>query len=122
MQPIISDDHGVKRFKKNAIVARLLEEGGIDLNAIARWDVSKEDRRQFAQLIGYSVSGYGELTSYVDDASYVAAVGIADGTESDPKDAEIRALRGQLRDVRMGMKAGVAALYEKHPDDLEVDH
>ena len=120
MQPIISDDHGVKRFKKNAIVARLLEEGGIDLNAIARWDVSKEDRRQFAQLIGYSVSGYGELTSYVDDASYVAAESVASG-ETDPRDAEIWALRDQLKDVREGMRAGVAALYEKHPDDLEGD-
>lgn len=120
MQPIITDKHGTKRFKKNEIVARLLEEGGIGLNDIALWDVSKEDRRQFAQLIGYSVSGYGGL-DYVDDASYCAAERVAIDEQADPKDAEIASLREQLRDARRGMRRGVAALFECHPDNLESD-
>jgi hypothetical protein len=33
---------------------------------------SNEDRQQFAQLIGYSLGGYSEL-SYVDDDAYKAA-------------------------------------------------
>lgn len=60
------------RFKANAIVRHLLDNGGIDLNAIAMLSFSQEDREQFAQLIGYSLSGFGEL-SYVSDETYNAA-------------------------------------------------
>jgi hypothetical protein len=69
MQPIILDAHGVARFQANPIVKYLLEHGGLDLNdlAIAKhrtggW--TKQDEAHFAQLIGYSVSGWGDL-SYV---------------------------------------------------------
>ena len=55
----------VVRFKKNKIVEYLLDNGGMDMNHLAIQDFSDEDRRQFAQLIGYSVSGYGDL-NYVD--------------------------------------------------------
>lgn len=53
--------NGVLRFKQNAIVRFLLDEGPFDLNRIALMDFSADDRRQFAQLIGYSVSGYYDL-------------------------------------------------------------
>lgn len=53
---------GVLRFKKNAIVEHLLENGGIDMNDLARLSFTDEDRRQFAQLIGYSLSGYYDLS------------------------------------------------------------
>lgn len=66
MQPIVIGLDGVCRFKENEIVRYLLDNGGIDLNKIAMLDFSDEDRTQFAQLIGYSVSGAGEL-SYFDD-------------------------------------------------------
>jgi len=62
-QPLVWDGP-VIRFKANKIVEYLLEKGGIDMNDISKNDFSKADRRQFAQLIGYSVSGYGGL-SYV---------------------------------------------------------
>jgi predicted esterase len=76
MQPLVVDARGTVRFKENAIVRHLLDHGGIDMNKIAMLDFSKEDRMQFAQLIGYSVSGYGEL-SYVSDESYDrAAAGV----------------------------------------------
>ncbi|MBB5462920.1 hypothetical protein HDG33_006594 [Paraburkholderia sp. Cpub6] len=89
MQPLIVDGHGAVRFKQNDIVRHLLDNGGIDLNTIAALDFTDVDRQQFAQLIGYSVSGYGEL-SFVSDASYDrAAAGvdaaIAASTEKEDK-------------------------------------
>lgn len=54
--------NGVVRFKGNKIVERLFKEGIIDLNKIACWDMPAEDVDQFWQLLGYSVSGYGELS------------------------------------------------------------
>lgn len=64
-QPTYLDTQGVLRFRKNAIVEYLLDAGQVDMNRIALLPFSDEDRRQFAQLIGYSVSGYNDL-SYVD--------------------------------------------------------
>lgn len=65
MQNIVIDPHGVPRFKKNAVVEYLLNRGPFDLNHLAVQNFSNEDQAQFAQLIGYSVSGWGDL-SYVD--------------------------------------------------------
>jgi hypothetical protein len=61
MQPTVIDGHGVLRFKQNAIVRFLLDAGPHDLNQLGVMQFSEEDRRQFAQLIGYSVCGYEEL-------------------------------------------------------------
>lgn len=79
MQPVDFDgkaqphsERGVIRFKLNAIVQWLLDNGGKDLNDIARQDFTDADRTQFAQLIGYSVSGWGDL-SYVSDEDYETA-------------------------------------------------
>lgn len=72
MQPLEKDGHGVLRFKSNKIVRYLLDNGGIDMNHLAVQNFSDEDRQQFAQLIGYSLSGYGDL-SYVSDEAYTAA-------------------------------------------------
>lgn len=72
MQPVGVADDGVVRFKANRIIGALYREAanhGLDMNGIARGDFTKEERMQFAQLIGYSVSGYGQL-SYVSDESY----------------------------------------------------
>ena len=54
IQPIITDEHGVTRFKENAIVRYLLDRGGINLNDLAILSFSQDDQEQFAQLIGYS--------------------------------------------------------------------
>lgn len=62
MQPLEVDNEGVIRFKRNAIIDRLFNERIISLNTIAMWDVPTEDREQFWQLLGYSVSGYGDLS------------------------------------------------------------
>lgn len=71
-QPVADDGCDVLRFKPNAIVQHLLDHGGIDMNALAALDFSREDRVQFAQLIGYSVSGFGGL-SYVSRRDYEKA-------------------------------------------------
>lgn len=63
MQPIVMVGD-VVRFQPNAIVRWLLDNQRIDLNEIAvhlkTFPVS--DREQFWQLLGYSVSGYGDLS------------------------------------------------------------
>ena len=77
----------VARFKANPIVEHLLDHGGIDMNALARMNFSNEDREHFAQLIGYSVSGFGSL-SYVSDESYDRASKAAEALIAKQGDAE----------------------------------
>ena len=56
------------RFRANKIVQYLLDRGPVDMNHLGRvsWGegFTSDDWDQFNQLIGYSVSGYGDL-SYV---------------------------------------------------------
>jgi hypothetical protein len=77
MQPLVRDADGVARFKQNAIVRFLLDAGPFDLNQIALMPFSDEDREHFAQLIGYSLDGFGEL-SYVSDEAYEQAAAQSD--------------------------------------------
>jgi hypothetical protein len=76
MQPVVLASDGVIRFHPNAIINYLFETGALDLNTIAimagRGRFSEQDQMQIAQLLGYSVSGYGDL-SYVSDESFNAA-------------------------------------------------
>lgn len=80
MQPVVKDERGVLRFRENAIVRYLLDrattKGITDLNRIAMRGFSQEDQEQFAQLIGYSIAGYHEL-SYVSDESAARASALA---------------------------------------------
>jgi len=62
MQPIYKDKHGVVRFRQNDIIAYLFERGLIDLNALALMKFKKDDEMQLAMLLGYSVSGFGDLS------------------------------------------------------------
>lgn len=73
MQPLVRDSEGVVRFKANAIVRFLLDtHPTMDLNQIAVRRFPREDREQFAQLIGYSVAGFGDL-DYAATATIRAA-------------------------------------------------
>ncbi len=76
MQPLVITPDRLIRFHANAIVRWMLEQGRegkrFDMNLIAMQDFSVEDQMQFAQLIGYSLSGYADL-SYVTDESYEEA-------------------------------------------------
>ena len=73
MQPIVLDDRGVPRFKKNKIVTMLLDKGGFDLNRISILDqngaFSPGDYKQLMQLIGYSVSGAGGLECFDEETT-----------------------------------------------------
>ena len=81
-QPIVLDTHGCIRFKSNKIVTYLLDNGGIDMNKLAGLEFSDEDREQFAQLIGYSVSGASDL-SYVSDRVIIKAFKQAEKLKND---------------------------------------
>ena len=74
MQKVYKDEHNVYRFRGNDIIQWLFNSGKLDLNEIAQLRFDNEDRQQLAQLLGYSISGYGELDSYVDDAAYSRAI------------------------------------------------
>lgn len=80
MQPIEFDRYGVIRFRENAIVSYLYEVAlsvGVGMNELCRMEFTDEERMQFAQLIGYSVSGYGDL-GYASQESVEKADAIAD--------------------------------------------
>lgn len=87
-QPLEKDEHGVLRFKRNTIVAYIIDwcaskNGTVgypevkgpapSLNEIAAMDFPRECRVQLAQLIGYSLAGFDEL-NYVTDADHDAAI------------------------------------------------
>lgn len=72
-QPLVVDPYGVVRFMENRMVSYLLDaarRSGVDLDALASMRVAGHftdaEAQQLSQLIGYSVSGYGEL-SYVNE-------------------------------------------------------
>lgn len=117
IQPLSEDKNGTLRFKSNKIVEFLLERGGFDMNDLACMEFSQEDREQFAQLIGYSLSGYGEL-SYVSDESYDAAENMING-ERNELEARNDALRKQIEQVKEGLRSAASAAFGIHPDDLE---
>lgn len=122
IQPIITDEHGTYRFVPNEIVRYLLDNGGIDLNQIALKaqtgdGFSQEDQEQFAQLIGYSVVGSGDL-SYMSDETYETAYKMARTGKSETE-ARIEYLEETLKNVREGMKKIVPELFRIHEDDLE---
>ena len=120
IQPLEQDEHGVLRFKVNALVRHLLDNGPFDMNTLASGGFSNEDRQQFAQLIGYSLSGYGDLRSYVDDYSYGVAAYMAED-HLDEKDARIAYLEAKLNDFKVlltALQEPIANLYGIDPSDL----
>ncbi len=120
MQPIIKDKHGTARFKGNAVVERLLEvsqKAGYGLNELSYVDFPKEDQEQFAQLIGYSLGGYSDL-SYVSDTSCETAWRMAAEKSETENEAKIAVLESKLKEVREGVKIAAACLFKVHLDDL----
>lgn len=99
IQPLAKDEHGVMRFKPNTIVRYLLGHGGLNLNDLTRvGHFPDEDWEQFAQLIGYSLSGFSEL-SYVSNKTYRAAELMSKEPRSDleARDASLREVLGKMR-------------------------
>jgi hypothetical protein len=71
MQPVVLTRDGIIRFKANEVVTALFNHAqntGLNMcdMRLRFTQCNNEDWSQFAQLIGYSVSGYGDL-SYADD-------------------------------------------------------
>ena len=122
IQPLAIDAHGVMRFKGNAIVQHLLDtHQSCDMNRLACMDFTDDDRQQFAQLIGYSLSGYSELLSYVDDYAYATAAKMAESPELTEDKARIAALEeeiAELREAANALRGPIAVLLGMHPDDL----
>lgn len=119
IQPLVKDENGVKRFKSNRIVERLLEvatQSGYSMNEIAREDFTDDDRIQFAQLIGYSFSGLESL-SYVDDDT-LGTITFMSEKEIAEKDARISYLEDKLSFLKDHLRDAVACLFEKNLDDL----
>lgn len=117
IQPLEKDHLGTMRFKANAIVRRMVDEGDCVMNKIAFWhNISADDRQQFAQLIGYSLTGYGEL-SYVDDHAYDVAERLS-RQDADERDARIAQLEEELYELRNGLREPIARLFGVHPDEL----
>jgi len=110
MQPI---EDG--RFVPNRIVEQLLDTSSLDLNSIAILDFTPEERQQLAQLIGYSLNGYGEL-GYVDNESYAIAVKMNDGETE--VEATISYLRKTLETISNKVAEMATTLFNIHPDDL----
>lgn len=117
IQPLEEDEFGVIRFKSNAIVRFLLDNGSFDMNTIALKNFSNEDREQFAQLIGYSLGGFGDL-SYVSNETYETAH-IMSVTKKSESEARIEYLEGIIENIKDNMKNFVIDLFNIHPDDLE---
>lgn len=123
IQPLTKDANGTLRFKENKIVSDLLDvasKHGLSLNDIALRSYSHEDRRQLAQLIGYSLNGYGELRSYVDDAAYAVAVAKSKGTKKSDMEIERDHYRSELKALKKALQKPMARIFEIHPDDLRV--
>ena len=78
--------------------------------------VDSQDREQFAQLTGYSLSGFGEL-SYVRMETYAAAALMAE-TGVTETEARIAYLEEELASLRNALREPVARLFGIHPDDI----
>lgn len=104
IQPIEIAHDGAVRFKENKIVRHLLNtHPSCGLNELAAMEFDVEDMRQLAQLIGYSLSGYGTL-SYVRDEDYSAAEQMRQNG-LDERDARISALEQTIAELRQKVRA-----------------
>jgi hypothetical protein len=66
----IFDENGVQRFRKNGVLTHLVKIRSIELNQIAlmfgRGSFSQRDFAEFNMALGYSVSGFADLSHFKD--------------------------------------------------------
>lgn len=74
-QPFYLDKKEVLRFRPNPLVRYLLDtHPTLNMSTLALLpNIPDEDRAQFAQLIGYSLSGWEDL-SYVSDEAVARVI------------------------------------------------
>lgn len=99
MQPI-EMDKGNPRFKANSIVQFLTKD---KLNWLATLAFPQEDWEQLAQLIGYSVSGFCDL-SYVRPEVANAACEMCMQEEPNEKDVRILGLEEEIGKLKEKIK------------------
>jgi Cys-tRNA synthase (O-phospho-L-seryl-tRNA:Cys-tRNA synthase) len=125
MQPIVIDSEDVVRFKTNKIVYtvyKIAEAHGCGLNKITKQNFTQDDQKQFAQLLGYSVSGYGDLP-YVDKVSVECAdqqvALLLSGTPVvSEQEMELQVLRDENRRLKAAIRNAAVEAFSIHPDDL----
>ena len=115
IQPLYNSN-GVFRFKSNKIVEMLLDKGPFDMNSLADMDFSRDDREQFAQLIGYSLNGFAELSYASDDVYDIAAAMLENNNE---QASRIDVMQKKLCTARSVVKELAVELFQIHPDDLK---
>lgn len=121
IQPLFEDENGTLRFKSNSIVEYLVREGKADLNQIAMMDFSQDDREQFSQLHGYSLSGFGGLGSTTNE-TYYAAVKMHENPELNELQARYDALLEQFEGLKEAIQAPMKLLAEvAHDYELDID-
>ena len=105
----------VIRFKQNAIVRYLIDLASqkhiADMNSLAIIPFSQDDRMQFAQLIGYSVSGYGDL-SYASIESVAEADEAAENLLTEKKQQPVQ--RTYWKTEFLSVRAAIDKLVECH--------
>ena len=89
-QPVVLDEHGVARFQANRVIGKLMSvavEAGYSLNGLAsdraHGVFTDAECAQLMQLVGYSVSGFGDL-SYVNYDDLVRADAAVEELLKDP--------------------------------------
>lgn len=118
LQPLYTDSYGVVRFRANRVVTYLLEKGGLDVNMLARvLPDSPDDWEQFAQLIGYSLSGFGELP-YVRDETYETAARMAEQHTPTEQEARTAYLEELVTILRGHVREMAVCLFQVTPEDL----
>jgi hypothetical protein len=106
IQPLYSDGQGVTRFMENGIVRWLIDwssDRGMSMNDLARMRFGNEERQQFAQLIGYSLSGYSGLPYVTNEAFDEAAK--AEVVMLDEESAKKKRTATKARDAKRAVSA-----------------
>jgi hypothetical protein len=66
----IIDEYGVQRFSRSTVLDHLFESGCLDLNQLNDdYRAGKFDKRDYAEFnmaLGYSVSGFADLSAFQD--------------------------------------------------------
>jgi hypothetical protein len=125
MQPILKNSDGCIQFKTNEIVHAVYEVSkahAFGLNEIAMNNFTKDDRKQFAQLLGYSVSGYGDLP-YVDKVSVECAdqqvaLLLSEAPFISEQEMELQVLRDENRRLKAAIRNAAVEAFSIHPSDL----
>lgn len=94
LQPFVLSDHNVIRFKENKLVTKLLDNYNLN-KLVIEGGYSKEDYEQLMQLIGYSFSGYSELSQISNETwerantEFEKFKNLMEKKESDMKEPEV---------------------------------